>query len=96
VEFGPVIWRRDGPLSLSSGELVMFREYYIVARCAGGEPSRDGWEELERELVDDLRWWSLEDLVACEERVYPLGLADRLPDVLAGRYPSAPIAIPWD
>jgi len=96
VAFGPVIWRREGPLALSSGEVVMFREHYIVARCAGGEPSRDGWEALERQLVDDLRWWSLEELLACEDRVYPLGLADRLPSVLAGRYPPQPVTIPWD
>jgi len=93
---GPVIWLRAGPLALASGEVVMFREHYIVGRCAGGEPSREGWEDLERQLVDDLRWWSLDDLRACRDRVYPLGLADRLPDVLAGRHPAEPVVIPWD
>ena len=95
VEFGPVVWRRDGPLKLSTGELVMFREHYIVGRCAGGEPSRDGWEDLERELVDDLRWWSLGDLQACRERVYPSALVGGLPDLIAGRYPHEPLTIPW-
>ncbi len=95
VEFGPVIWRRDGPLKLSTGELVMFREHYLVARCAGGEPSRAGWEELERELVDDLRWWSLGELEACQERVYPSALVGALPDLIAGRYPLEPLTIPW-
>lgn len=95
VAFGPVIWRRDGPLTLSTGERVMFREHYIVGRCAGGEPSRDGWEDLERQLVDDLRWWTLADLAACEDRIYPRGLAGRLPEVLAGRYPAEAITIPW-
>ena len=95
VEFGPVVWRRDGPLKLSTGELVMFREHYIVGRCAGGEPSRDGWEALERELVDDLRWWSLGDLEACRERVYPSALVGGLPDLIAGRYPLEPLTIPW-
>jgi ADP-ribose pyrophosphatase YjhB (NUDIX family) len=42
VEFGPVIWRSDEPLTIPSGERMMMREHYIVARCAGGEPSRDG------------------------------------------------------
>ena len=96
VTFGPVIWRRDGPLRLASGETVMFREHYVVARCPGGEPSREGWEELERQLVDDLRWWSLDDLAACGDRIYPGGLVDRLPDVLAGRHPLEPLTIPWD
>jgi 8-oxo-dGTP pyrophosphatase MutT (NUDIX family) len=96
VAFGPVIWRREGPLALAGGEVVMFREHYIVARCAGGEPSRDGWEALERQLIDDLRWWSLDELTACEDRIYPGGLLDRLPSVLAGVHPAEPVTIPWD
>jgi 8-oxo-dGTP pyrophosphatase MutT (NUDIX family) len=95
VEYGPVIWRSDGPLTLPSGERVMMREHFIVARCAGGEPSREGWDELERRLVIDLRWWTLDDLAACEEVVYPTGLAKLLPEVLAGRHPREPLTIPW-
>jgi 8-oxo-dGTP pyrophosphatase MutT (NUDIX family) len=95
VELGPVVWRREGPLALADGELVLFKEHYIVARCAGGEPSRDGWNELERSLVDDIRWWTLADLAACEDRVHPIGLTDLLPDILAGRYPDPPRQIAW-
>src|SRR6267142_1990894 len=62
VAFGPVIWRSDGALTLPGGERVMMREHFIVARCGGGEPSRDGWDALERQLVLDLRWWSLVEL----------------------------------
>ena len=95
VQFGPVIWRSDGPLILPSGEPVMMREHFIVAQCAGGEPSRAGWEELERQLVLDLRWWSLDELRACTDVVYPAGLAALLPDVLDGRHPAEPVTIPW-
>jgi 8-oxo-dGTP pyrophosphatase MutT (NUDIX family) len=95
VELGPVVWRRDGPLRLSSGELVMFREHYLVGRCAGGEPCRDGWDEVERALVDDLRWWTPADLAACRETVYPNGLAGHLPALWAGRYPAEPVMLPW-
>jgi 8-oxo-dGTP pyrophosphatase MutT (NUDIX family) len=95
VELGPVVWRREGPLTLASGERVLFQEHYVVARGAGGEPSRDGWDEAERDLVDDLRWWTLDDLRACEDAVHPIGLADLLPDILAGRYPDTPQTIRW-
>jgi hypothetical protein len=37
----------------------------------------------------------LHELVACEDTVYPAGLAQRLPDVIAGRHPPEPLAIPW-
>jgi len=95
AELGPVVWRREGPHHLASGERVLFKEHYVVARCAGGEPSRAGWDEVERALVDDIRWWALADLRACEEMVHPIGLADLLPDILAGRYPSEPREIDW-
>jgi 8-oxo-dGTP pyrophosphatase MutT (NUDIX family) len=95
VELGPVVWRREGPLALAGGELVLFKEHYVVARCPGGEPSRDGWDALERALIDDIRWWALADLKTCPETVYPIGLTDLLPDILAGRYPETPRQIPW-
>lgn len=93
VELGPVVWRRTAPHRLVGGELVLFQEYYLVARCRGGEPCRDAWEAHELDLVDDIRWWTLDELLACEEDIYPVGLCDLLPDVLAGRYPAEPLVI---
>jgi 8-oxo-dGTP pyrophosphatase MutT (NUDIX family) len=95
VELGPVVWRRDGPLKLAGGETVMFREHYLVGRCAGGEPSREGWEELERSLVDDLRWWTAADLAASGETVFPREMPALLADVAAGRYPAEPVWLSW-
>ena len=60
-----------------------FSESYFVARCAGGDVFRAGWQALERELVDDIRWWSLAELIACDEPVFPEGLADLMSMVLA-------------
>ena len=94
-ELGPTIWRRDGPLPLAGGELVMFIEHYIVARCRTGALSRDGWDDNERALIDDLRWWTLDDLRASPDVVHPAGLADLLPDIIAGNYPATPREIGW-
>ncbi|MBS0331555.1 MAG: NUDIX domain-containing protein [Proteobacteria bacterium] len=95
VALGPVVWTREGPLALADGETWMFRERYLVARCTGGEPCRDGWDEQERRLVDDLRWWTADDLAACTEVVYPRELALLLPEVAAGLYPAEPVALSW-
>ncbi len=94
-ELGPTVWRRDGPLPLAGGELVMFLEHYIAARCRGGVLSRAGWDAMERALIDDLRWWSLDELRACPDLVHPIGLANLLPDIIAGRYPQSPLTIGW-
>jgi ADP-ribose pyrophosphatase YjhB (NUDIX family) len=91
---GPVIWLREGVLNLP--EPMLLTEQYVVARCEGAEPDRTGWNAFERELIDDIRWWTLQELITTSERVFPPGLARLLPDVLAGAYPAAPQAIPWD
>ncbi|MFN3515080.1 MAG: NUDIX hydrolase [Phenylobacterium sp.] len=94
VDLGPVVWLREGAGVLVGGERVLFRESYVVARCAGGEPSRDGWADYETELVDDIRWWSLAEILsAVGERIYPERLAELLPAVIAGDYPPEPLAI---
>ena len=95
VELGPVVWRREAPLALADGETAMFREHYLVGRCAGGEPSRDGWEEQERSLVDDLRWWTAADRVASGETVFPREMPALPPD--RGRRPLSgqPAWLTW-
>jgi len=90
---GPVVWVREGVLHIPEPRL--FRESYILARCEGGEPSRDGWDALERELIDDVRWWTLVELALTTDAVFPPGLARLLPDIIAGRLPAEPIRIPW-
>lgn len=91
---GPVVWVREGVLRLPQPTLMT--EQYVVARCQGVEPDRAGWNAIERELIDDIRWWTHQELITTPDRVFPPGLAQLLPDVLAGAYPAEPRAIPWD
>ena len=90
-----MVWQREGPLKLGDGETVMFRERYLVGRCAGGEPSREGWDDQEKALVDDLRWWSLVDLAACAEVIYPRELPALAGEIAAGTYPLEPLTLSW-
>lgn len=92
-ELGPIVWRREGVLNIPEPRL--FDERYIVARCEGREPSRDGWDALERDQIDDIRWWTHTQLAQTREAVFPGGLADLLTDILAGVYPPEPRLIPW-
>jgi len=90
---GPVVWVREGVMRMP--EPMLFKECYIVARCGGAEPTREGWNALERDLIDDIRWWALGELVMTTDRVFPPGLARRLPPILAGQFPAEPELIPW-
>ncbi|MFA5601317.1 MAG: NUDIX domain-containing protein [Phenylobacterium sp.] len=93
VELGPVIWRRTATYRMAEGEPVLFLEHYFVARCAGGEPCRDAWQAHEHELVDDIRWWALPELIATPEPVYPRDIRRLAPDAAAGRWPTEPLII---
>lgn len=94
VQLGPVVWLRNGVLAIPAP--THFHEQYIVARCEVCEPSRHGWTALERDLIDDVRWWTLPALLATTDRVFPPGLAGLLPPILAGAFPDPPHPIPWD
>lgn len=93
-DLGPVVWVRRGVLSIP--EPTFFCESYFVARCDGGEPNRGGWDAQERDLIDDIRWWTCAELAITGERVFPPGLSELLPRLLAGPLPSEPIEIPWE
>ena len=95
VRLGPAVWQRQGIGQLSDGEKVLFQEHYLVAHCAGGEPVRDGWEPHEIALVDDLRWWHLDEIRDSRERMFPKGLAGLLPVIIDGHYPDEPLVLEW-
>lgn len=44
--------------------------------------SRDGWTDVERDVIDELRWWDLAELETVEIEVFPAGLAGLVRDVL--------------
>ena len=92
-DLGPVVWVREGVMRMP--EPTRLIEQYVVARCDGAEPDRSGWNAIERELIDDIRWWTYRELLGARETIHPIGLAQLLPDILAGRYPATPIEIPW-
>jgi 8-oxo-dGTP pyrophosphatase MutT (NUDIX family) len=81
-DVGEVLWRSEQRVADRRGRPILIREAFMLARCAGGAPSREGWVALEREFVDDIRWWPLDDLSATDEPVYPPDLALKLTELL--------------
>lgn len=92
VRFGPAVWYSEQVLTFH-GEATLFRETYIVAHAESEALETRSWTELEVEMIRGWRWWSVEEIAATEEIIFPLGLAELLPDVIAGRYPAALLII---
>lgn len=97
-ELGPAVWRDEGvmPALEEGAPPIFFQQTFFVGRCAGGALSRDGWTDLERRVMDEARWWTLAEIAAATEIVYPRSIALHLPDVIAGRWPAEPIRIEWE
>jgi 8-oxo-dGTP diphosphatase len=92
-ELGPVLWLRRGVLHLPDPTLMV--EQYVLARCEAAPLRREGWTPIEQELIEEVRWWTLAELITTQDRVFPPGLADLMPNVLAGRLAPEPVQIPW-
>lgn len=93
VELGGVAWCGEVTLLDRKQRPVLFKDSFILARCGGGEVSREGWQALEHEFVDDIRWWTLVELESTREPVWPADLAARL-RVHLGRQGAAALAPP--
>jgi 8-oxo-dGTP diphosphatase len=83
VTIGPAVGFAEQVHHDRKGRPVLAKETFVIARCAGGRISRKGWQALETEFVDDIRWWTLADLEACGDAVFPADLPLRIRAALA-------------
>lgn len=87
---GPVL-RRSSIFDFVAVTCRQDEEYFLLrldhADDALGTAAQSGWTELEANVLDELRWWRLEDLAAHADtgaEVFPLGLAGMLREWLTG------------
>jgi 8-oxo-dGTP pyrophosphatase MutT (NUDIX family) len=89
------------PVAVSSGHADLgwarglFRDDFFLHRTAACDFDTTGFAADEREHITAYRWWTLDELAAAEEPVYPLMLKELLTDLLSGRTPAAPVRLPW-
>ncbi|TMJ00310.1 MAG: NUDIX domain-containing protein [Alphaproteobacteria bacterium] len=68
---GREVARKEFILQLETGESVMADERYFVVTVPDQSMSRDGWTELEKRVMTEYRWWSLQELAEATEKVWP-------------------------
>jgi 8-oxo-dGTP pyrophosphatase MutT (NUDIX family) len=59
-------------------------EYFLARIDAPGPVVTDGWTDVERQFMEEVRWWDLDDLAAVDEQVFPEGLVDLVRGLLGG------------
>jgi 8-oxo-dGTP pyrophosphatase MutT (NUDIX family) len=93
-DLGPRVAMTSGYADLGWGAGI-FRDDFFLHRVAAHEVDTGGLEEHERDQITEYRWWTVEDLAAATDPVYPLDLVPLLKDLLALRIPQEPVKLPW-
>ncbi|MEY9839042.1 NUDIX hydrolase [Streptacidiphilus sp. EB103A] len=93
IALGPLVARRSSAFSFD-GRSFDQDEWYYLARTGTTALDASGQTELELRTVDELRWWSLPELLATTETVYPEGLGPLLASLLAAGPSDRPVRLP--
>lgn len=92
IRLGPTVWYGEQVLHFE-GAPTLFKETFIVAFLDSFEVTQTGWSDVEKNVIKEMRWWTLDDLVRTDETVYPAVMKELLPPILAGDYPTAVLRI---
>ena len=80
---GPVL-RRTALFDFARRTVRQHEEFFLGRVEAPGALVHHGWTEIERQFMDEARWWPMDELVVEREQVYPEGLAGIVRGLLAG------------
>lgn len=89
---GPKVWVRDLVL-IVEGEPRRMLEHYFLAQAPHEEVVDHHWTDLERQVVQDMRWWTPGEIAVSDEVIFPGDLALHLPALLAGEIPDPPLQL---
>ena len=83
VELGPVIATRVAHFEFEHRRFRQSESFFAV-NVEAFTPQHHGWDEVEQRALLDHRWWTVDQLRATDEAVYPSELADVVQAVLDG------------
>jgi 8-oxo-dGTP pyrophosphatase MutT (NUDIX family) len=93
-QLGPVIATRVAHFEFEHRRFRQTESFFAV-NVERFTPQHHGWDELEQRALLDHRWWTVDELLATDETVYPSELAEVVQAVLAGTL-RAPIRLRAD
>lgn len=92
ADLGPPVWYREHVLTVRGMPLLM-QETFFFARTGNAALSKDGWTDLEQNVVKDLKWWPHQDILRSEDLFFPAALQTHLAALLSGSLPDTPLLI---
>lgn len=92
VTFGKVVWYGEFDLNIH-GKKTHLNQSFIFAETNNEKVTLEHLTDEEKPVAKTLEWFSLDKIKNSEEVIYPVALADYLPDILEGKIPKEPIFI---
>lgn len=89
---GPAVWATEHVLCVH-GKNRLLQETFVLARTEATAVDRSGWTALEREVIQDMKWWPLGELRETTELIFPTSLVQHFPALIAGDIPASPLTI---
>ncbi|NNN37647.1 NUDIX domain-containing protein [Streptomyces sp. S3(2020)] len=90
VELGAQLAERSENHVVGGREVRQVEKYFLVRTSAADiDPAR----ATQPDEIREYRWWTLAELRATQERVYPEGLADLVASVITGDIPQQPVVL---
>lgn len=77
-DVGPEVARRRVSFLTPQGETVDADERYFLVRCDGTIDHHANPDLLEREFVRQARFWSLDEIAASSETIFPENIAEMI------------------
>jgi 8-oxo-dGTP pyrophosphatase MutT (NUDIX family) len=85
ADLGPVIATRVAHFEFD-GRQFRQNESFFAVHVEAFTPQHHGWDEVELRALLDHRWWSVDELRATDETVYPSELAEVVRAVINGTF----------
>jgi 8-oxo-dGTP pyrophosphatase MutT (NUDIX family) len=95
AELGSMVAFSRGLWSADDGQVFAADDSYFWLRVADTAVDTSQQEDLERSLILGHRWWTVEELAATSDLVYPIGAAGLMRTLLTEGRPAAPVHLPW-
>jgi 8-oxo-dGTP pyrophosphatase MutT (NUDIX family) len=94
ADLGDPIANRSGYADLPWAR-GLFRDDFFLYRVETHVVDTSHQEAYEVEMDGGHHWWSIPELAATTETIFPSGLVPLLTDLIANRIPAEPITLPW-
>jgi len=91
ADVGPCVWVRGYTFRFAGRWINEAERIYVVRLGARPDVVDHHQEAHERVFLVEHRWWSADEIPRCVDAFAPRRMAELLPPIIAGRYPSPPL-----